>query len=159
MSQSKKAVKPKSYDLKIKYALLIRIRRQHGSWVTDKFKAPQSLGRSDRGGVHSSITGNIPYIKIIKSTSSDHGALCSTLEDLASLGQGSCLICCSPFEVGDTVSTLSSCRARGCRAVFHRGGEECGGVLRWLETHRTCPLCRTEVVCEIDDCWQDEDDL
>ena len=70
------------------------------------------------------------------------------LEQLLQLGQDTCSICQEPFEVGDVVTTLPSCRvASSCRAFFHHGGDgSCGGgLVKWLTAHTTCPLCRAEV--------------
>mmetsp|Transcript_17541 Transcript_17541/g.24179 ORF Transcript_17541/g.24179 Transcript_17541/m.24179 type:complete len:230 (-) Transcript_17541:16-705(-) len=47
-----------------------------------------------------------------------------------------CVICLSPYEVGDNIVTT-----RNCSHVFHR---EC--ISQWLQKSVECPYCRTELV-------------
>jgi len=49
-----------------------------------------------------------------------------------------CIICCEPFEIGDTCIRLPFC--------FHAFHEKC--ALVWLKKHNTCPYCRRELPME-----------
>lgn len=52
-----------------------------------------------------------------------------------------CSICRDTIKAGDKYCTLP------CGHVYHhKGTDDCLGVLRWLEEHDTCPMCRAKVV-------------
>eukprot|EP00978_Attheya_sp_CCMP212_P032062 scaffold123514_cov54-Attheya_sp.AAC.2 len=49
-----------------------------------------------------------------------------------------CPICLSGYDIGDTMCWSKN---EKCNHAFH---EEC--ILQWLEKHRECPLCRTDIL-------------
>lgn len=59
--------------------------------------------------------------------------ICDSLQDLPS----ECAICLDGFDPGDMISR-TPCSA--AKHVYHR---RC--IQQWLESHRTCPLCRSVV--------------
>lgn len=53
----------------------------------------------------------------------------------------SCAICQDKFKVGEKIISVP------CKPMphyFHIQNENCGGIIPWLETNNTCPICRTE---------------
>jgi len=72
----------------------------------------------------------------------------ASLQSIQKQGQDLSSVCCGQFEVGDVVTVLPTCQSVECRGIFHRGNLDCGGIIKWLENHKTCPLCRQEVVVE-----------
>lgn len=60
-----------------------------------------------------------------------------------------CTICLEPYAVGDSVARLKntvssgSCSRRQCHHWFH---EVC--ILKWLQHHNQCPLCRVDMICD-----------
>ena len=50
-----------------------------------------------------------------------------------------CAVCLSSFERGETLLALPRCR--------HRYHAAC--VLRWLSEHRSCPVCKDDVVAAV----------
>jgi hypothetical protein len=52
-----------------------------------------------------------------------------------------CAICQDKFKIGEKIISVP------CKPMphyFHIQNENCGGIIPWLETNNTCPICRTE---------------
>mmetsp|Transcript_22084 Transcript_22084/g.61303 ORF Transcript_22084/g.61303 Transcript_22084/m.61303 type:complete len:274 (+) Transcript_22084:3-824(+) len=129
-------------------ALLALLERSMGGLDVDNMSYEQllelggSMGGGARGASRETID-SLPtrsYQSRSAKQSSNSRAEASTTQASSSGGPGAssdqykCCICMSDYEEGDTIRTLP------CLHCYHAG---C--IDPWLETNRTCPVCKHEV--------------
>lgn len=57
----------------------------------------------------------------------------------------SCSICLEEFKIGEKCIKLP---CKDHPHYFHKGNDNCPGIMKWFEKSNTCPVCRTEFPCE-----------
>ena len=57
----------------------------------------------------------------------------------------SCSICFEEFKIGEKCIKLP---CKDHPHYFHKGNDNCPGIMKWFEKSNTCPVCRTEFPCE-----------
>ena len=56
-----------------------------------------------------------------------------------------CSICLEEFKIGEKCIKLP---CKDHPHYFHKGNDNCPGIMKWFEKTNTCPVCRTEFPCE-----------
>ena len=56
-----------------------------------------------------------------------------------------CSICFEDLNIGEKCIKLP---CKDHPHYFHKGNENCPGIMKWFEKSNTCPVCRTEFPCE-----------
>jgi len=57
----------------------------------------------------------------------------------------SCSICLEEFKIGEKCIKLP---CEGNPHYFHKGDDNCPGIMEWFTRNNTCPICRTEFPSE-----------